>query len=79
MAMSPASSAPSRPHLQRDDERKHPVKYEDMFIDIGCKDKKEAEQKVSIADPVVFDVTSGQLNGKLYYGKAIDNRIGCYA
>lgn len=68
------------PHLQREEDRKHPVKYEDMFIDIGCKDKKEAEKKVSIADPVVFDVTSGQLNGSnLYYGKAIDNRIGCYA
>ncbi len=67
------------PHLQRDDERKHPVKYEDMFIDIGCKTKEEALKKVQIADSVIFDSESGVLNGDLYYGKAIDNRIGCYA
>lgn len=67
------------PHLQRDEERKHPVKYEDMFIDIGCKTKEEALKKVQIADSAVFESESGILNGDLYYGKAIDNRIGCYA
>ncbi|HOW42658.1 MAG TPA: M42 family metallopeptidase [Candidatus Omnitrophota bacterium] len=67
------------PHLQKDDERRHTVKYEDLFIDIGCKNKEEAEKKVAIADPVVFNTDSGQLNGTLYYGKAIDNRVGCYA
>jgi len=45
----------------------------------GCKDKKEAEKKVEVGDPIVFEKNFGNLNGDLYYGKAIDNRIGCYA
>ncbi|HNQ50656.1 MAG TPA: M42 family metallopeptidase [Candidatus Omnitrophota bacterium] len=67
------------PHLQRDEERKHTVKYEDMFIDIGAKSKEDAEKRVAVADAVIFDTGCGQLHGNLYFGKAIDNRIGCYA
>lgn len=67
------------PHLQKEDERKHIIKYEDMFIDIGCANKHEAEKKVSVADAVIFEPNSGVLNGNIYYGKAIDNRAGCFA
>jgi endoglucanase len=67
------------PHLQKDEERRHPVKYEDMFIDIGAKNKEEAEKMVSVTDPIIFDTDAGILNGSLCYGKAIDNRVGCYA
>lgn len=67
------------PHLQRDEERKHTVRYEDMFIDIGAKSREEAEKRIAIADAVIFDTDCGNLHGNLYYGKAIDNRIGCYA
>ncbi|MFA7283392.1 MAG: M42 family metallopeptidase [Candidatus Omnitrophota bacterium] len=67
------------PHLLREDERKKPLKYEDMFIDIGCKDKGEAEKRVAVGDVVIFEPNAGVLNGDLYYGKAVDNRIGCFA
>ncbi|HPT39874.1 MAG TPA: M42 family metallopeptidase [Candidatus Omnitrophota bacterium] len=67
------------PHLQKDEERKKPLKYEDMFIDIGCRNKEEAEKKVQIGDVVIFEPNAGILNGNLYYGKAIDNRVGCFA
>ena len=67
------------PHLQKDEERKKPLKYEDMFIDIGCASKEEAQEKVEVGDLVIFEPNAGQLNGKFYYGKAVDNRIGCFA
>jgi putative aminopeptidase FrvX len=66
-------------HLQRDEERKQPVKYEDMFIDIGARNREDAQKRVGVADAVIFDTCCGNLHGNLYYGKAIDNRIGCYA
>jgi len=50
-----------------------------MFIDIGCTSKEEAERKVEVGDVVIFEPNSGILNGKFYYGKAIDNRVGCFA
>ena len=67
------------PHLQKEEDRKHPLKYEDMFIDIGCKNREEAEKRLEIGDAVIFEPNSGILNGKLYYGKAVDDRIGCFA
>ena len=35
------------PHMQKDEERKQPLKYEDMFIDIGAKSKEEALKMVT--------------------------------
>ncbi|MDD5137150.1 MAG: M42 family metallopeptidase [Candidatus Omnitrophica bacterium] len=66
------------PHLQKEEERKHPLKYEEMFIDIGCDSKDEAEKRIEIGDAVIFEPNSGVLNGKLCYGKAVDDRIGCF-
>ncbi|MFA6217226.1 MAG: M42 family metallopeptidase [Candidatus Omnitrophota bacterium] len=66
------------PHLTKDEEKNKPLKYEDMFIDIGCSTRQDAEKRVSVADSVIFEPNAGVLNGKLFYGKAIDNRIGCY-
>jgi endoglucanase len=67
------------PHLQKEDEKKLPDKYEDMFIDIGFDTKEEVLQIVSVGDQIIFEPNAGILNGNLYYGKAVDNRVGCYA
>ncbi|MDO8525693.1 MAG: M42 family metallopeptidase [Candidatus Omnitrophota bacterium] len=67
------------PHLQKDEEKKHPLKYEDMFIDIGSKNREEAEKRIEIGDAIIFEPNAGVLHGKLYYGKAVDDRIGCFA
>ena len=67
------------PHLQKDEERKQPIKYEDMFIDIGCANLEDAAKLVEVGDAIIFEPNAGVLNGRLCYGKAIDNRIGCYA
>ncbi|MFA5146725.1 MAG: M42 family metallopeptidase [Candidatus Omnitrophota bacterium] len=67
------------PHLLKEEEKKSAMKYEEMFIDIGCKSREEAKKTVEVGDIAVFEPNSGVLNGKLYYGKAIDDRIGCYA
>ena len=67
------------PHLQKEEDKKKILKYEDMFIDIGCRNREEAKKTVEVGDIAVFEPNSGILNAKLYYGKAVDNRIGCYA
>lgn len=67
------------PHLQKDEESKHRVKYEDMFIDIGCKTKEEAQIKVEIGDAIIFEPNAGSLSQNLCFGKAIDDRVGCFA
>ena len=66
-------------HLQKDKKEKEVIKHTDMFIDIGAKNKKEAEKRVSIGDPVMFIPNFEALNKDLFCGKALDNRLGCYA
>ena len=67
------------PHLMTDEERKVPLKYENMFIDIGLSSKEEVLKTVEIGDQIIFEPSAGVLNGDFYYGKAADNRISCYA
>lgn len=67
------------PHLQKEEEKAKPVKYEDMFIDAGFPSREAALRKLEIGDPIVFEASAGVLGGDLMYGKAVDDRIGCYA
>ncbi|MBN2014968.1 MAG: M42 family metallopeptidase [Candidatus Altiarchaeota archaeon] len=66
------------PHLQKEEEKKKIVKHDELFIDIGAKDQREAQKMVEVGDPVIFEPNFGQLTKEVYYGKAIDNRLGCY-
>ncbi len=67
------------PHLLKEEDRNKPLKYEDMFIDIGAGNREQAQERVALGDAVIFEPNSGVLSGRLCYGKAIDNRVGCYA
>lgn len=67
------------PHLMNEEERKIPVKYENMFIDIGLSSKEEVLKVIDIGDQIIFEPNAGVLNGGFMYGKAADNRISCYA
>jgi len=67
------------PHLQKPEDRKKVVKHDELFIDIGAGSKKEAEKRVEVGDPAIFEPNYGSLTKDLIYGKAADNRIGCFA
>ncbi len=66
------------PHLQKEEERKQVIKHEDLFIDIGASDEKDAKKRIEIGDPITFESNFNGFGNDLYYGKAIDNRLGCY-
>jgi putative aminopeptidase FrvX len=65
-------------HLQEPKERKMPLKSKKLYIDIGAKDKEDAEQKVKIGDYAVFDTKFSFIGDNTIIGKALDDRIGCY-
>ena len=67
------------PHLQKAEEKKKVIKHGELFIDIGAKDRNEAKKIVAVGDPVILEPNFGKLNKNTYYGKAVDNRLGCYA
>jgi len=65
-------------HLMEREEREKVSKVEDLWIDVGAANRKEAESNVRIGDPGVL--AAGVLefpNGRLV-SRCIDNRIGAY-
>ena len=66
------------PHVTSPEEKNKVVKAEDMFIDIGAKDKEEAEKMVRIGDKMTFNALFEEYPNNLIMGKALDNRVGCY-
>jgi putative aminopeptidase FrvX len=66
-------------HLQpRNGEKKVP-KIHEMYIDIGAKNKKEAEKLVQIGDPITLVDEFEVLRGEIAVARAFDNRIGTFA
>lgn len=64
-------------HLTKND--KKDIKFSDLYIKIAASSKEEAEQIVSIGDSAVFDTEfTISYNKKSIFGKALDNRIGCF-
>ena len=54
------------------------IKAENVYIDIGAKDKKEAEKKVKLGDFFVAEPSVEKI-GKRLCGRPMDDRIGCVA
>lgn len=51
--------------------------FDKFYVDIGAKDKKDAERKVKIGDYFVVEPTVTRLMGKRIAGRPMDDRIGC--
>jgi len=65
-------------HLLKPDARDKVTKLEEQWIDIGARNRKQAEKLVSVGDPVVIDLGLGRLGDDLLVGRGFDNRLGAY-
>jgi len=66
------------PHIQKEEERKKIITYDDLFIDVGAENKDDAANMgIAIGDPVAFDIKYLKLGKDAVIGKAFDNRAGC--
>jgi len=66
------------PHIQKEEERKKVVTYDELFIDIGAESFEEAKQMgVKIGDPVSFNIKFAKIGKDSALGKAFDDRVGC--
>ena len=62
-------------HLIPKAQRGKNVSAEDLYIDIGAKDREEAEKYVGIGDYVAFDSECIMLSENIMKAKAIDDRL----
>ncbi len=65
-------------HLQTKSERENVVPADKLFIDIGAKNKTDAQKYVSLGDYVTFD-TEFKILGDNIKGKALDRSGACRA
>jgi len=68
------------PHILKEEEKKKVIEAEDLFIDIGAKDKQDAQKMgVRVGDAVSFDIKFARAGKDSVVGKAFDDRVGCAA
>jgi endoglucanase len=66
------------PHIQKEEERKKVLTYDELFIDIGAENQEQAKKMgVKIGDPVGFDTKFAKVGKNIVIGKAFDDRVGC--
>ena len=66
-------------HLMTAEERSKPqLELRNFWIDIGAKDKKEAEKMVDIGDPVTFELGLEKLSKDLVVAAGFDDKVGSF-
>jgi len=65
-------------HQQTAEDRKTALPIEQLYIDIGAKDKEEAEKLAPAGTPVTFDTPYTPFGENCVFSKALDDRVGVY-
>lgn len=63
-------------HLTEKKDQEKAIPLTDLYIDIGAKDKEEAEAQISLGDSVTFTPFFDARHGTIK-SRALDNRAGC--
>ena len=66
-------------HLLPPDQRSKPAPVDKLYIDIGAKNKEDAERYVSLGDFAAFDSEYVEFGEHKIKAKALDDRVGCAA
>ncbi len=65
-------------HLMDEEDRKKVPKIKDLWVDIGAKDKEEAEKYVAIGDPITVELEYRELLNNLIAAPATDDKAGVW-
>ena len=65
-------------HQQTAEDRKRVLPIDQLYVDIGAKDKDEALEKAPAGTPITFDTAFTPFGDGRILARALDDRIGCY-
>ncbi|MEG2718262.1 MAG: M42 family peptidase [Clostridia bacterium] len=65
-------------HQQTAEDRKKVLPIEQLYVDIGAKDKAEALEKAPAGTPITFDTAFTPFGQDKLLARALDDRVGCY-
>jgi endoglucanase len=76
----PISGVVSRkaPHLLTTEERTKVPQFQDVWVDIGAKDRKDAEALILAGDPVTAELGVRELRNQLITSPALDDKVGVW-
>jgi tetrahedral aminopeptidase len=66
------------PHLLTNEERAKVPQFTDVWIDIGAKDRKEAEEVVMLGDPATITLGFRTLRNGLVTAAGLDDKVGVW-
>ena len=64
--------------IHRIEDRKVASKIKELYVDIGAKDKKDAEKMIEIGDVMVLDQGFTELANNCFACRACDNKVGTF-
>src|SRR5207248_3122579 len=67
------------PHLLTNEERNKVPQFIDVWVDIGAKDRREAEEIVTPGDPLTASLGYRELRNRLALSPALDDKVGVWA
>ncbi|MCL2622864.1 MAG: M42 family metallopeptidase [Planctomycetaceae bacterium] len=65
-------------HLLNDEEKKKTVKIHDLWVDIGVKNKEEAEKLVEIGTPVTVELSYREMQNEMVAAPGTDDKVGVW-
>ncbi len=65
-------------HLLGSEERDKAPSIDNMFIDIGAKDGKEAKELIEIGDTITYDNGIMELRNNIYASRSFDDKAGAF-
>lgn len=65
-------------HLTEQQERGKPMKMEQMWVDIGAKDKKDAMNAVEVGNPLTIDAPVMEMRNNLLVSRGLDDKCGAF-
>ena len=68
----------ARKQKRRRGEDRKPVDFDDLYLDIGARDGKEARSVVRVGDAAIAANPPQELRNDRLAARALDNRLGCY-
>jgi endoglucanase len=65
-------------HLETSDERDKVLELKDAYIDVGFKNRKDAEKYVQVGDPVSYSTNFLELTNNVFSSKSCDDKAGAF-
>ena len=66
------------PHLLTADERKKVPDFVDVWVDLGAKNREDAESIVSLGDPITVDLEVRELRNGMVTSPGLDDKVGLW-